>query len=76
MPHVIVKMYAGRAQEQKAAIADALATALMQVVGSSSDSISVAIEDVMPADWFAQVYGPEIEAKPEQIFKKPGHGRR
>ena len=73
MPHVIVKMYEGRTDEQKATIAKALTTALMQAAGSSEASVSVAIEDVAPADWVAKVYEPEIIGKPGLIFKQPGY---
>ena len=73
MPHVIVKMYVGRTDQQKATIAKALTTALMQAAGSSEASVSVAIEDVAPADWVAKVYEPEIIGKPGTIFKKPGY---
>ena len=76
MPHVILKMYAGRTDEQKRRLADALAKAVMSAGGASEDSISVAIEDVAPADWFAKVYEPDIAGKPELIFKKPGYGPR
>ncbi|TNC09437.1 4-oxalocrotonate tautomerase [Methylobacterium terricola] len=73
MPHVIVKLYAGRSDEQKQRIADEVTKALMTAAGSSEGSISVAIEDVAPSAWTASVYEPDIVAKPETIFKKPGY---
>ncbi len=76
MPHVILKMYAGRTDEQKRRLATALTKAVMSAGGASEDSISVAIEDVAPAEWFPKVYEPEIAGKPELIFKKPGYGPR
>ena len=63
MPHVNVRMYAGRSEEDKARLADAIGAALVQTLGSSERSISVAIEDVAPDDWMAEVYEPEITAK-------------
>ena len=48
MPHVNVRMYAGRSEEDKARLAEAIGQALIQTLGSSERSISVAIEDVAP----------------------------
>ncbi|MGX7708551.1 tautomerase family protein [Methylobacterium sp. Gmos1] len=73
MPHVIVKLYAGRTDEQKQRIADEITKALMNAAGSSEGSISVGIEDVEPSAWTATVYEPDITAKAGTIFKKPGY---
>ncbi|KMO27992.1 tautomerase family protein [Methylobacterium aquaticum] len=73
MPHVIVKLYAGRSDEQKQRIADEITKALMNAAGSSEGSISVAIEDVEPDAWMASVYEPDIAAKADTVFKKPGY---
>lgn len=73
MPHVIVKMYPGRSEEQKARIAAALTEALMATAGCAETSVSVAIEDVAKEDWAEAVYRPEIAAKPETLYKKPGY---
>lgn len=73
MPHVIVKLYAGRSDEQKQRIADEITKALMQAAGSSEGSVSVGIEDVEPSAWTTKVYEPDIVAKADTIFKKPGY---
>ena len=73
MPHIIVKLYAGRSEQQKAEIADAVTQALMASAGSAERSISVAIEDVAPEDWADKVYKPDILDKPDQLYKKPGY---
>lgn len=74
MPHVNVRMYAGRSEEDKARLAEAIGQALMQTLGSSERSISVAIEDVAPDDWMTEVYEPEITAKAGRLYKRPGYG--
>jgi 4-oxalocrotonate tautomerase len=38
--------------------------------------VSVGIEDVQPRDWTEQVYKPDILAKPDTIYKKPGYDPR
>ncbi|MBD0414815.1 tautomerase family protein [Oryzicola mucosus] len=74
MPHISVKMYTGRSEEQKRAITDALTAAMMASSGCSDASLSIAIEDVDPADWAETVYKPEIEAHSAHLYKKPGYG--
>lgn len=74
MPHVIVKLYAGRSETAKAKLAGEIAKAVMSALNSSADSISVAIEDVKPEHWTETVYKPDILGKPETIYKKPGYG--
>lgn len=74
MPHIIVKMLPGRTQAQKQALADALTRATIDSLGSQDKSISVAIEDVTDEEWNEKVYFPDIDAKPDQIYKKPGYG--
>ena len=73
MPHVIVKLYAGRTEAQKAKLAEEITKAVMAGAGSAEESISVSIEDVAPADWTEKVYKPDIQGRPENLYKKPGH---
>jgi len=73
MPHVIVKLYPGRSQQQKQALAEAVTRAVMETIGASEASVSVGIEDVAPGEWVAQVWEPDIAGKPGQLFKKPGY---
>jgi 4-oxalocrotonate tautomerase len=74
MPHVNVRIYAGRSDEDKARLAEAIGQALILTLGSSERSISVVIEDVAPDDWMAEVYDPEITAKADRLYKRPGYG--
>ncbi len=73
MPHVIVKMYPGRDEAQKARIAAAITEALIATADCAETAVSVAIEDVAKEDWVEAVYKPEIAAKPENLYKKPGY---
>jgi 4-oxalocrotonate tautomerase len=72
MPHVIVKLYAGRSEQEKADLADEIAKALRTVLKSDDKSISVGIEDVEPKDWAEQVYRPDILDN-QTLYKKPGY---
>jgi 4-oxalocrotonate tautomerase len=73
MPHVIVKMHAGRTEEQKTRLAQEVTRAVISALGASEDSVSVAVEDVKPADWLEAVYKPDILGKAGTIYKKPGY---
>ena len=73
MPHVIVKMYAGRTEPEKVRLAEEVAKAVQAAIGSAEKSISVAIEDIAPEDWAGTVYEPDIKAKWEMVYKKPGY---
>ena len=73
MPHVIVKLYSGRSEQQKSRLAEEVAKAVMAVLKCGDESVSVGVEDVAPADWADKVYKPDILAKSEKIYKKPGY---
>ena len=73
MPHVIVKMYAGRSKKDKAKLAEEMTRAVSSVLNYGDEAISVGIEDVEPKDWVEKVYRPDILGKPKTIYKKPGY---
>jgi 4-oxalocrotonate tautomerase len=73
MPHVIVKLYPGRSEEQKAQLAQAIVQNLMAIANSSEPSISVAIEEVAPQDWPEAVYRPDILGTRGKLYKQPGY---
>jgi 4-oxalocrotonate tautomerase len=73
MPHVIVKLYSGRSQQQKASLAQAVTQAVMTGANCSEQAVSVSIEDIEPDDWVEKVYKPDIQSKPDLLFKKPGY---
>jgi 4-oxalocrotonate tautomerase len=73
MPHVVVKLYSGRSDQQKTRLADAITKAVTDVLKLGEDSVSVGIEDVSPEEWAAKVYKPDILGNPAKIYKKPGY---
>jgi 4-oxalocrotonate tautomerase len=73
MPHVIVKLWPGKSERQKARLAEAITRSVMDVLGYGEESVSVAMEEVEPQHWAEQVYKPDIVNKPEQLYKKPGY---
>ena len=45
----------------------------MTSLGYGEDAVSVSLEDVAPGDWTEKVYKPDIMAKPDTLYKKPGY---
>lgn len=73
MPHIVVKMIEGRSDAQKKDLAEELAKAVMSVLGSKEESVSVAIEDV-PADrWDRDVFVSDIKGRKDTLYKRPGY---
>jgi 4-oxalocrotonate tautomerase len=65
MPHVIVKLYSGRSEQQKARLAEDGTKAIMTTLNYGEDSVSAGIEHVEPRDWAETVLKPGILAKSE-----------
>jgi 4-oxalocrotonate tautomerase len=73
MPHVIVKLHAGRPDALKTRLAQEITKAVMAVLKLDADAVSVGIEDVRPKDWAEKVYRPDILGRSDTIYKKPGY---
>jgi 4-oxalocrotonate tautomerase len=73
MPHVIVKMYPGRTEHQKAELSEAIVKNVMEITKVGSDAVSVAIEEVKPDDWTENVYKPDILNGPGKLYRQPGY---
>jgi 4-oxalocrotonate tautomerase len=73
MPHVIIKMYAGRTEEQKKKLVKTITDSIVKIVDADEKYVSIAIEDVSPEDWAEKVYRPDILEKQNTLYKKPGY---
>ena len=73
MPHVIVKLWPGKSEQQKTRLAEAITRDVMSVFNYGEESVSVAMEEINPQDWAEQVYEPDIIDHPEKLYKKPGY---
>jgi 4-oxalocrotonate tautomerase len=73
MPHVIVKLWPGKSEQQKTKLAEEVTKAVMSTLNYGEESVSVGIEEVKPQDWTDQVYKPDILGKRETICKEPGY---
>ena len=73
MPHVIVKLWTGKSEQQKKKLAQEVTKAVMTTLNYGEESISVGIEDVDPKDWSEKVYKQDILEKRQTIYKQPGY---
>jgi 4-oxalocrotonate tautomerase len=73
MPHVIVKLWPGKSEQQKARLAEAITKAVMDVLNYGEESVSVAMEEVAAQDWAEKVYEPDVVNGPGKLYKKPGY---
>ena len=73
MPHVIVKLWPGKSEQQKRRLADAITKDIMEIFEYGDESVSVAMEEIGPQDWADKVYEPEIVNKAVSLYKKPGY---
>ncbi len=73
MPHVIVKLWPGRSEQEKQQLADAIVKDVVRYAKCSEDSVSVAIEEIKSSDWAEKVYKPDIMNKQGTLYKKPGY---
>jgi 4-oxalocrotonate tautomerase len=73
MPHVIVKLWPGKSEQQKRRLAQAITDDVMKVLRYGEESVSVAFEEVDANDWGQKVYEPDIVRKADTLYKKPGY---
>lgn len=73
MPHVSVKLWPGRSEEEKQRLADAIVEDVVRITRSSEASVSVSIEDVPSDEWKEKVYDPMIQKESDLLYKKPGY---
>ncbi|MCF8578891.1 tautomerase PptA [Enterobacter ludwigii] len=74
MPHVDIKCFPRDFNdEQKAALAADIADVIIRHFNSKDSSVSVALNQVAPEDWKAQVWDTEIGPKLDELIKKPGY---
>ena len=73
MPHVEIKCFPGRTEEQKKLCAEKIAEDIAQTLGCRIESVSVAIKEVQENDWKKDVWDPQIVADKDLLYKEPGY---
>ena len=73
MPHVIVKLWPGKSEQQKARLAEKIVEDVTTVLNYGEESVSVAFEEIDSRDWAEKVYQPDIVRNSDRLYKKPGY---
>jgi 4-oxalocrotonate tautomerase len=73
MPHIVVKLYPGRSEQEKDRLALEITDSVMSVLHYGAEAVSVGFEEVGSQEWKDKVYIPDIQEKWQQLYKKPGY---
>ncbi|HEY9608756.1 tautomerase family protein [Allocoleopsis sp.] len=73
MPHISVKLYPGRSEQQKVRLVEQIVKDVVSILECGEESISVAIKEIKPGDWAEKVYKPDILNNPDKLYKQPGY---
>lgn len=73
MPHVTVKLWPGRDDSVKIALAEKIAQDVAEGLKVDIGDVSVAFEEVEKADWGELVYKKEIRDNMDNIYFKPDY---
>jgi len=74
LPHIIVKLWPGKSDEQKRKLSDHIVQGLTSILSYGPDSVSVGFEEVCSHEWTRQVYEPDILGNWDNLTKVPGYG--
>ena len=70
MPHVVVKLWPGKTEQQKTRLAEEIVKDVINVLNYGEESVSVAMEEIKSQDWVGTVYKPDIKAKLGQTLQE------
>ncbi len=73
MPHVIIKLWPGKPEEQKKLLTKKIVEAFGEVMDIPEKSLSVGFEEIPRENWQKEVYEPDIIEKEASLYKKPGY---
>jgi len=73
MPHVEIKCFPGRTEEQKKKCADKIAEDIAEIFGCKLTAVSVAIKDIPQEEWKEKVWDSYIIPDEKYLYKKPGY---
>ena len=73
MPHVNIKCYPGRTEDQKKRCAKEVAKVISEIMGCDISHVSLEINEVEKTDWKSKVWDKEIEPNLDKLYVKPGY---
>jgi 4-oxalocrotonate tautomerase len=76
MPHIIIKMFPGRNNEQKKELTERVVRSVEEALGSQRRDISVSIVEVDPGEWDEKVVRPDLAETEGEVTRMPGYESR
>ena len=73
MPHVEIKCFPGRTENQKKLCAEKISEVIAETLGCKISSVSVAIKEIAEDDWKELVWDKKITPDKEKLYKEPGY---
>ena len=73
MPHVEIKCFEGRTDEQKRICAEKVSEVIADTLGCKVSSVSVVVKDVSEEKWKSEVWDKCISPDEKYLYKKPGY---
>ena len=73
MPHIKIKCFPGRTENQKTLCAEKIAEIVAETLSCDVSSVSVAFEEISREDWKEKVWDTEIIPNMNSLYKKPGY---
>jgi len=73
MPHIIVKLWPGKSEQQKTRLAEAITKDVMDLLNYGEESVSVSMEEIKPEDWAEHVCRRDIQHNWNKLYKQPGY---
>jgi 4-oxalocrotonate tautomerase len=73
MPHIIVKLYPGRSEEQKMSLVESITKVVSENLKLNESSISITIDEVPSENWAKEVYKKDIIDNHNKLYKEPGY---
>ena len=72
VPHVIVKLWPGKSDDQKSRLADAITQKVTGILGYDDEAVSIAFDEVAPNDWSECIHRSDILGRWSDLAKRPG----
>jgi 4-oxalocrotonate tautomerase len=73
MPHIVVKLMAGRSEELKRRLAEQIVKDVTTILIVGEEAVSVAIVDIKAGEWAGKVYKADIVPNWDKLYKEPGY---
>ena len=73
MPHIEIKCFPGRTEEQKKLCAQEITKAITSTLGCKETSVSVAIKEIPESDWKKEVWDKSLVKDKDSLYKEPGY---